>query len=117
VNSPDPTRRPGVFQVPGDPDPQPIRPYVVAEDEMAAHVGRLDAEEPGFLRRARRRLLTRLGIALVGLLAAAAVLFSVAAIQGHQPSTPTTVPTPVSVPPAGHTGPTYVYTPVPAGKP
>ncbi len=110
MSSPDPTRRPD------DADPKPIYPYALVEDEMAAYF-RIDEDEAGFLRPARRRLLTRLGIALVGLLAAAAALFSVAAIQGHQPSTPTTVPTPVSVPPAGHTGPTYVYTPVPAGKP
>jgi hypothetical protein len=113
MSSPDPTRRPGVFQGPADSDPQPIRPFVVAEDEMAAYFDRLDAEEAGWLRRARRRrLLTRLGIALVGL--GVALLLAVAAVHlGRQPSPPTTVPAPVTVPAPGATD----YVPVPAGKP
>jgi len=88
---------------------------VVAEDEMAAHVGRLDAEEAGFLRRAwRRDRLARLGIALGGLLVATVLLLVLAAIQpGQRPSGPTTVPAPVTVPAPGATG----YIPVPAGKP
>ncbi len=45
-------------------------------------------------------------------------LLVVALAGGHRPTgTPTTVPAPVRVPAAGPTGPTYVYTPVPAGKP
>jgi hypothetical protein len=113
MHSPDPTRRPGSYQGPGDPDPQPIRPFVVAEDELAAYLDRLDAQEAGLLRRARRRrLLVRAAIALLGLVMAAAVLFSVAAIQGGAHPGPTTVPPLVTLPP-GATG----YVPVPAGKP
>jgi hypothetical protein len=113
MSSPDPTRRPGSFQGPADSDPLPIRPHVMAEDELAAYLDRLDAEEAAMLRRARRqRLLVRLGIALVGL--GVALLLAVAAVHlGRQPSPPTTVPAPVTVPAPGGTG----YVPVPAGMP
>jgi hypothetical protein len=111
--SPDPTRRPGIFQGPDDAGPQPIRPFVVAEDELAAYLNRLDAEEAGLLRRARRRrLLVRAAIALFGLVMAAAVLLGVAAIRGGSHPGPTTVPAPVTVPAPG-----AGYVPVPAGKP
>ena len=99
MSSPDPTRRPGVYQGPGDAEPQPFYPYVLVEDEMAA-IGRL----------------ARLGIALGGLLVVTALLLVLAAIQlSQRPDTPTTVPAPVTVPAAGSAGPTYI--PVPAGKP
>jgi uncharacterized SAM-binding protein YcdF (DUF218 family) len=104
VSSPDPTRRPGVFQGPDDPEPQPIRPYLLAQIQAAA-----------VRRRARRRdRLARLGIALGGLLVATVLLLVLAAIQPAQrPAAPTTVPAPVSVPAPGATG----YVPVPAGTP
>jgi hypothetical protein len=104
MSSPDPTRHPGLFQGPDDPEPQPIRPFVLAEVEAAA-----------VRRRARRRdRLVRLGIALGGLLVATVLLLVLAALQPAQrPAAPTTVPAPVSVPAPGATG----YLPVPAGKP
>jgi uncharacterized SAM-binding protein YcdF (DUF218 family) len=104
VSSPDPTRRPGVFPGPDDPEPQPIRPFLLAEIQAAA-----------VRQRARRRdRLARLGIALGGLLVATVLLLVLAALQPAQrPAAPTTVPAPVTVPAPGATG----YVPVPAGKP